>query len=149
PNNWSTYVVVTPKGSGMKVDAHNMDVPPPTVSGDQEVFFHEERRVPPYIPEPNGPPTGNEWLPFVSIGAGQTGNEGVVAAYADAFIDLGSVTTEVERFAREAAGIKVGRDAVAAVYAAVMQRLSGRDAGLQASAAASVAQDRGSRLMLL
>ncbi len=155
PNNWSTYTVIAPKGTGMKVDAHNMQTPAPEVKGDEEVFFHEERRVPPYIPEPNGPPTGNEWLPFVSIGAGQQGNEGVVTAYADAFVDLGQVTTEVERFARDAVkNVKVetgkpGRETVETLYTAVMLKLSGRDSGLQASAAASVAQDRGSRLMLL
>src|SRR5262249_1884105 len=131
PNNWSTYTVVAPKGTGMKVDAHNMDAPPPDVKGDEEVFFHEERRVTPYIPEPNGPPTGNEWLPFVSVGAGQQGNEGVVSSYADAFVDEALLTTEVVQFAREAAKGKTGRDAVAAVYTAVMQKLSGRDAGLQ------------------
>jgi tetratricopeptide (TPR) repeat protein len=149
PNNWSTYTVVAPKGSGMKVDSHNLKAMAPQVQGDEEVFFHEERRVPPYIPEPNGPPTGNEWLPFVSIGAGQQGNDGTVAAYADAFIDEAQITTEVERFARDAVKGLTGRAAVLALYTAVMQKLSGHDAGLQASAAASVAQDRGSRLMLL
>ncbi|MBL8951890.1 MAG: hypothetical protein JNK82_13995 [Myxococcaceae bacterium] len=148
PNNWSTYTVVAPKGAGMKVDAHNMVAPQPKVSGDEEVFFHEERRVPPYIPEPSGPPSGNEWLPYVTVGAGQTGNEGVVAAYADAFIDQGQVTHEVAAFAREAAKGKAGREAVMAVHAAVMHKLSGRDSGISMSAAASVAQDRGSRLLL-
>lgn len=148
PNNWSTYTVVAPKGAGMKVDAHNMVAPQPKVEGNDEVFFHEERRVPPYIPEPSGPPSGNEWLPYVTVGAGQTGNEGVVAAYADAFIDQGQITHEVAAFAREAAQAKSGREAVAAVHRAVMHKLSGRDNGIQLSAAASVAQDRGSRLML-
>ncbi len=148
PNNWSTYTVIAPKGAGMKVDAHNMKAPQPKVQGDEEVFFHEERRVPPYIPEPQGPPSGNEWLPYVTVGAGQTGNEGVVAAYADAYIDQGQVTHEVTAFAREAAQGKSGREAVAAVHGAVMHKLSGRDSGIQMSASASVAQDRGSRLML-
>jgi tetratricopeptide (TPR) repeat protein len=148
PNNWSTYVVTAPAGTGMRVDAHNMKAQSPEVRGNEEVFFHEERRVPPYLPEPNGPPSGNEWLPFVSIGAGQTGNDGVLAAYADAFIDQGQITHEVERFARESSRDKTGLEAVRAVHEAVMQRLSGRDNGLQQSAAASVAQDRGSRLML-
>ncbi|MBK7857483.1 MAG: hypothetical protein IPJ65_02435 [Archangiaceae bacterium] len=148
PNNWSTYVVSAPLGTGMKVDAHNMKSQQPEQRDGEEVYFHEERRVPPYLPEPNGPPSGNEWLPFVSVGAGQTDNEGVITAYADAFVDQGQVTFEVERFAREAAKGKSGREAVQAVHEAVMQKLSGRDNGLQLSAAASVAQDRGSRLML-
>lgn len=150
PNNWSTYTVIAPKGAGMAVDAHNLtDVGPVKTVGDREVFFHEEKRVPPYIPEPMGPPSGNEWLPFVSVGAGQRGNEGVMRAYADAFVDRGVVTDEVERFAREAAGSATGLGAVKAVYAAVMKKLSGRDAGLGMSAAASVGQDRGSRTWLM
>jgi hypothetical protein len=149
PNNWSTYTVVAPKGAAMKVDAHNMEAPPPTVEGDKEIFFHEEKRVPPYIPEPNGPPSGNEWLPFVTLGAGATSNRGLVEAYADLFLDKGQVTLEVERFAAEAAAGKAGREAVQALDAAVRKKLSGRDAGLSMSAASSVAQDRGSRTWLL
>jgi len=151
PNNWSTYYVLAPKGSGMKVDAHNLKGPPGVtkVEGEREVFFHEERRVPPYIPEPNGPPTGNEFLPFVSVGAGATGNDGLVSAYADAFLDKGQITFDVETFAHAASKGLEGRPALHAVYAAVMEKLSQRDAGLGVSAAASAAQDRGSRLWLL
>jgi tetratricopeptide (TPR) repeat protein len=154
PNNWSTYVVVAPKGSHLKVDAHNMQVPGPVVKETEEVFAHEERRVPPYVPEPQGPPTANEWLPFVSVGAGQEGNEGVLLAYADAFAHKGQVTWEVERFATAAVAplaveARTGVEGVRAVYGAVMQKLSGRDAGLSTSAAASVSQDRGSRTWLL
>lgn len=149
PNARSTYLVAAPKGTGMKVDAHNVEAPKVGVEGDLEVFRHEERRVPPYIPEPRGPPSGNEWLPFVSVGAGQTGNEGVVTAYADAFLDRGQASHEVRAFAKTAAGEATGVDAVRAVYVAVMDKLSGRDAGLTTSASASVAQDRGSRTWLL
>src|SRR5207237_327810 len=60
PNNWSTYVVTAPAGTGMQVDAHNMKAQKPESRDGEEVFFHEERRVPPYLPEPNGPPSGNE-----------------------------------------------------------------------------------------
>lgn len=150
PNNWSTYTVLAPKGSGLTVDAHNLaDVAPVRTEGDREVFFHEEKRVPPYIPEPQGPPSGNEWLPFVSVGVGQRGSEGVIRAYADAFIDRGQVTHEVDVFARAAAGAASGLEAVKAVYGAVMKKLSGRDAGLGMSAASTVGQDRGSRTWLL
>ncbi|MDX2009276.1 MAG: tetratricopeptide repeat protein, partial [Myxococcaceae bacterium] len=146
PNNWSTYTVIAPKGSGLTVDAHQLGpVAKVKVEGEKEVFTHEEKRVPPYIPEPVGPPSGTEWLPFVSVGAGQRGNEGVITAYADAFLDRGAITHEVERFAKDAKGL----EAVRAVYAAVMKKLSGRDAGLSMSAAASVGQDRGSRTWLL
>ncbi|MHB8873938.1 MAG: tetratricopeptide repeat protein [Myxococcaceae bacterium] len=149
PNHWSVYRVSAPRGSGMRVDAHNLKSLEPKVEGDLEVFFHEERHVAPYIPEPNGPPSPNEYLPFVSVGAGTTGNDGVVAAYADAFLDRGLLTFEVEEFARAATLGKVGREAVHALYSAVMHKLQGRDAGLPVSAGASLSQDRGSRLWAL
>ena len=152
PNARSAYVVIAPKGSNMEVDAHNVQAPRPKLEGDVEVLRHEERRVPAYIPEPLGPPTANEWLPFVSVGAGQRGNEGVVLAYADAFLEKGLITWEVEAFARAAAGgdkALLGLETLKNVYAAVQHKLSGRDAGLSVSAAASVAQDRGSRVWLL
>ena len=152
PNARSSYVVIGPKGSGLEVDAHHVKAPKPEVEGPYEIFRHEERRVPPYIPEPGGPPSGNEWLPFVSVGTGQRGNEGLVRAYADAFAERALITWEVQRFAEDA--VKdlprpLGADAVQAVFTAVQKKLSGRDAGLSVSAAASVAQDRGSRAWLL
>lgn len=150
PNNWSTYTVLAPKGSGLTVDAHHLEkVAPVRVEGDKELFFHEEKRVPPYIPEPVGPPSATEWLPYVSVGAGQRGNEGLVHAIADTFLGRGLITFEVEAFAKDAAKEAKGVEAVKAVYAAVMKKLSGRDAGLGMSAAASVGQDRGSRTWLL
>ncbi|MDQ3263195.1 MAG: hypothetical protein M3Y59_05990 [Myxococcota bacterium] len=149
PNHWSTYKVMAPRGTGMKVDAHNMKAPAVSVVGEEEVFFHEERRVPPFIPEPDAPPSGNEYLPFVQLGAGTLGNDSLVAAYADNQLDNARVTFEVEDFAWQAVGGKKGLEAVRAIHAAVMEKLVGRDAGLGVSAAASLAQDRGSRLWTL
>ncbi|HYV48730.1 MAG TPA: tetratricopeptide repeat protein [Myxococcaceae bacterium] len=151
PNNWSTYTVIAPKGARMAADPHNLKLPPDALKaqGDQEVFFHEERRVPPYIPEPSGPPSATEYIPFVSVGAGTEGNGALVAAYADAYGDRGQLTYEIDQFARQAAAGQTGVEAVRALYAAVMQRLSGRDAGLGQSASSSLAQDRGSRLWVL
>ncbi|HZI09047.1 MAG TPA: DUF3857 domain-containing protein, partial [Myxococcus sp.] len=149
PDYRATYTVVAPKGTGMKVDAHNMKAPPPVVKGDEELFTYEARKVPPFIPEPDGPPSSKEYLPFVAVGAGTTGNDKLVAVYADAFLDRSALNWELEAFAREVAGDKRGLEAVKALYAAVMKRFSGRDAGLSQSAAASVAQDRGSRLWVL
>jgi tetratricopeptide (TPR) repeat protein len=149
PNNWSTYTVLAPRGMGMAVDAHNMSAPSPQVKGEDEVFFHEERHVSPFIPEPDSAPSGNEYLPFVSLGAGAKGNDGLLASYGDAFIDRAQQNCEVERFARAATQGKKGREAVQALYTAVMERLSGRDAGLVQSASSSIAQDRGSRLWAL
>lgn len=149
PNARSTYVVLAPKGTGLQVDAHGLTVAPVTTEGDDEVFRHEARLMPPFIPEGGSSPNPNEWLPFVMVGAGQQGNEGLVAAYADAFLDRAQVTQEVRAFADAAAGDATGVEAVRAVYDAVMKKLSGRDAGLTVSAAASVAQDRGSRTWLL
>ncbi|MBL8911653.1 MAG: DUF3857 domain-containing protein [Archangium sp.] len=152
PNARSSYVVIAPKGSGMEVDAHNVKAPKPQLEGEYEVLRHEERKVPPYIPEPLGPPSANEWLPFVSVGAGQRGNDGVIRTYADAFFERGAITWEVDAFARDAVkDLKppYGLDAVKAVYSAVHHKLSGRDGGLAISSAASVSQDRGSRMWLL
>jgi cellulose synthase operon protein C len=149
PNNWSTYRVVAPKGSGLSVDVHNMRPMAIDTSGGEDVFFHEERNVPPYIPEPNGPPSANEYLPFVSVGAGTNGNDAVVAVYSDAYLDRGQITFEVEDFAKRATEGKTGEEAVRALYAEVMKKLSGRDAGLTASAGAAISQDRGSRLWAL
>jgi cellulose synthase operon protein C len=149
PNNWSTYTVIAPRGSGTAVDAHNMTAPTPEIKGDLEVYRHDERRVPPFIPEPNSPPSPNEYLPFVSLGAGARGNDGIAEAYADSSLDHGQLTYEVEAFARKAAEGKEGVEKIRALYGAVMQKLQGRDLGLGISAAASVAQDRGSRLWLL
>jgi cellulose synthase operon protein C len=149
PNAWSTYVVATPKNMEPAVDAHNIKVRPPVLEGQRRIFKHEEVGVPPLIPEPNAPPSANEYLPWVQVGAGARGNEGVVAAYADAFLGRGRVTHEVEAFARAAAGGAKGEEAVRAVHAAVMKKLQGRDAGLGLSASTSLAQDRGSRLWAL
>lgn len=149
PNARSAYVVIAPKGSNLTVDAHNVKAPKPQVEGDYEVLRHEERRVPPYIPEPGGPPSANEWLPFVSVGTGQRGNDGVLRAYADAFLDKGLITHEVEVFARDAVKGAKGLEAVKLLYAEVQKKLSGRDGGLAISAATSAAQDRGSRTWLL
>jgi len=149
PDHRATYTVVAPKGTGMKVDAHGLQVPAPVVKGDEEVFTYEVKRVPPFIPEPDSPPSAREYLPFVVLGAGTTGNDKLVTTYSDAFLDNGALNWEVEAFARTAAEGKKGLEAVKALYAAVMKTFSGRDAGLTQSAAASVAQDRGSRMWVL
>jgi tetratricopeptide (TPR) repeat protein len=149
PNAWTTYTVVAPKGVGMKVDAHGMKAPAPKVEGDVEVFHYEARRVPPFIAEPDAPSSANEYLPFVLVGAGATGNDGLVRVYGDVFQDRWLRTAEVEAFARKAAEGKQGLEAVKALHAAAMQRFSGRDSGLGQSAASTAAQDRGSRLMVM
>ncbi|ADO69582.1 tetratricopeptide repeat protein [Stigmatella aurantiaca] len=149
PNNWATYTVVAPKGTGMRVDAHGMKAPAPEVKGDREIFTYEARRVPPYIPEPDAPQSANEYLPFVMVGAGTLGSETTAASYADNFLDRAARNSEVEAFARRVVEKKTGLEAVKALHAAVMKQIPGRDTGLAQSAATTVAQDRGSRLMLL
>lgn len=149
PNSWSSYVVRAPKAMGLKVDAHSMDAKPPVDEGEWTVFRHDERRVPPAIPEPQGPPTTTEVLPFVSVGAGATGNEGVVIEYADRVASRGQVTGDIERFAKTAAGKETGTKAVERVYVAVMDAVAGRDASLSGNASSTLAQGRGSRLWLL
>jgi tetratricopeptide (TPR) repeat protein len=149
PNNWATYTVVAPKGTGLRVDAHGIKVAPPEIKGDVEVFFHEARRVPPFIPEPDGPWYNNEYMPFVVVGAGTTGQERLMAVYADAFFNRSTPTSEIEAFARKVTQGLTGLEAVRTLHAEVMKRVPGRDTGLASSAISTLAQERGSRLMLL
>ncbi|MCI0569857.1 MAG: hypothetical protein L0Y66_03830 [Myxococcaceae bacterium] len=149
PNAWTTYTVIAPRELGMQVDAHNVKAAAVRRDGELDVFVHEQRHVPPYIPEPDGPPSGNEYLPFVQVGAGAQGLESLVRVYSDAFLENGALTFELERFAREAAGDRRGVEAVQAVYEAVSRRMTGRDGGLTQPAAASLATERGSRLWVM
>ena len=148
-DDWATYAVLAPRGSGMTVDAHNMPVPPVKTERDLDVLRVEVRGAPALVPEPNSPPSGTEQLPFLVVGAGDTGPGGLLTATGDALSARAQRTFEVEAFARTAAGGKTGIDAVRALYAAVMDRIPGRDSGLGLSAAGTLAQDRGSRLWLL
>jgi hypothetical protein len=107
----------------------------------------ERTEVPPFVREPNGP-TLNEVLPFVQIGTG-AGNEEAVASMADFVLDRAAQTAEIARFAKEAAQGKKGQEAIRAVYERVMASVKGADALLTARAAATLAQGRGSRLVLL
>ena len=149
PDTWCTYTVIAPKGSHLAVDAHNMTAPAPFLRGTDEVYHQETRQNPPFIPEPESAPSPNEYLPFVSVGAGTLGNDATLAEYADTFLDRGLRTTEIEAFAAEAVGKKSGVEAVKALYAAVSSKVTGRDAGLTVTASSTLAQGRGSRLWLL
>jgi hypothetical protein len=91
----------------------------------------------------------NEYLPFVVVGAGAEGEDPLMQLYGDAVVTRSQVTHEVERFAKQATQGKTGLEAVKALQAAVDDKLSGGDLGFGSTAAASVAQSRGSRLMLL
>ena len=149
PNFRSTYTVIASKGMGMTVDAHQIEVQPVKQVGNEEIFTHEERRVAAFVPEPNGPPTGNEFLPFVSVGAGAQGNDAMVTALTDQFFNRGERTYEVDQFAHHAAGKKTGKARVEAIFSAVMNQVAGEDQGLGQSAATTLALGRGSRLWLL
>lgn len=148
-DDWATYAVVAPRGSGMTVDAHNMPAPTIKTEGGLDVLRAEVRGAPALVPEPNAPPSGTEQLPFLVVGAGDTGPGGLLTATGDALSARAQRTFEVEAFARAAAAGKSGLDAVRALHAAVMDRISGRDAGLGLTAASTLAQERGSRLWLL
>ena len=149
PNAWTTYTVAAPAGSGMTVDARQVKVEPPFPTATGEVFHHEETRVPPWLPEPDGPASPNEFLPVVTVGTGATGLAGVATGYADGALDRAQRTHDVDVFAAGAAAGRQGEAAVRAVYAAVMARVSGPDAGLGQTAAATLAEGRGSRTLLL
>jgi predicted Zn-dependent protease len=148
-DDWATYAVVAPRGSGMTVDAHNMPAPTIKTEGGMDVLRAEVRGAPALVAEPNAPPSGTEQLPFLIVGAGDTGQGGLLTATGDALSARAQRTFEVEAFARTAAAGKTGLDAVRAIYAAVMDRISGRDAGLGLTAASTLAQERGSRLWLM
>ncbi len=149
PNSWATYTVVAPKGMGMRVDAHGPKVAPPEIKGDFEIFRHEERQVPPYIPEPETPWSSNEYLPFVIVGAGTTGFDRLAVWYGDAFHERFRRSAEIEAFAKKVAEGKTGLEVVKALHSEIMKRIPGRDVGVMQSAVSTLAQDRGSRLMLL
>jgi predicted Zn-dependent protease len=149
PNNWCTYTVVAPKGMGMRVDAHGLKVAPPEVKGDVEIFRHEVRHVPPFIPEPETPWSSNEYLPFVIVGAGTMGFDRLAMWYGDAFHERFRRNAEIEEFARKVAAGKTGLEVVKALHSAIAKRIPGRDVGVMQSATSTLAQDRGSRLMLL
>src|SRR5262249_44870598 len=82
------------------------------------------------------------YLPFVSVGAGQIGNEALLATVADSYLDRGQRTFEVEQFAKTATAGKSGLEAARALYKAVMDRLSGRDTGIAQYASSSEAPYR-------
>src|SRR5262249_61259308 len=86
---------------------------------------------------------------FGGGGAGGGGPGGLLPTPADVLAGRAQRTFEVEEFARNAAAGKMGLEAVRAIHAAVNERIAGRDLGLGAPAAATLAQDRGSRLFLL
>jgi hypothetical protein len=99
------------------------------------------------LPEP-GAPGGTEYLPFIQIGTGAGPLDGLLP-FADSIVGHDAPTAEVARFARAAAGDRVGVDAVKAVYAAVMERVKGEESDIHERAASTLARERGSRLWLL
>lgn len=143
----STYTVEAPAGTPVKVDAHNMEAPAPKVVDGKVVVHHEAKRVPLFIPEP-GAPHGNEYMPFMQVGVGAGGTD-VLWPFADSVVGRDAVTLEVAQFARSAVGEKVGVDAVAALFAAVSERIKGEDNDINDRAAMTLARERGSRLWLL
>src|SRR5262249_1925523 len=110
-DDWATYAVIAPRGSGMTVDAHNMPAPVLKAEGGQEVVRAEVRGAPALVPEPNSPPSGTEQLPFLVIGAGDTGPNGLLTATGDALTARAQRTFEVESFAHSVAAGKTGIEA--------------------------------------
>jgi len=143
----SVYEVRAPKGAGLTVDAHNMEGVTPTTEGDWERVLVERQQVPTYVHEPGGPSL-DEVMPFVEVGTG-AGNTEMIAGFSDYLLDRARARAEVEAFARQAAGTLSGRAAVEAVYAAVMREIKGAEAALTNRASFTLAQGRGSRLVLL
>ena len=143
----SVFDVRSPKGTGLAVDAHNLPAPRITTDGLWERLSLQQEEIAPFIPEPGQPPP-DEILPFVQAGAG-VGTEPLLTSFADLLADHARRTPEVIAFAREAAAGKAGEDAVRALYEKVMQEVKGKEGSLGINAAATLAQGRGSRLLLL
>ena len=49
-DDWATYAVLAPRGSGMTVDAHNMPAPTVKTEGQLDVLRSEVRGAPPLFP---------------------------------------------------------------------------------------------------
>jgi hypothetical protein len=143
----SVFEARAPKGHGLAVDAHGMEAPVVSEEGAYDRVTAERRNAEAFVPEP-GQPSVDEILPFVQVGAG-AGNDELLTSFGDMLIDRTRPTLEIERFAREAAAGKQGLEAVRAVYEKVMQEVKGKEGSLTGSAAATLAQGRGSRLLLL
>ncbi len=149
PNHWSSYVVAAPKALQLRVDAHHLKTAQPTTVGSETVFRHEARRVAPFFPEPLGPPTGNEFVPFVSVGAKTLGNTSAVLRFGDDTARSAQFNRDIATFAHNAAQDAVGLSAVERVYSAVKQRIAGPESSLLTSASDTLAEQRGSRAALL
>jgi hypothetical protein len=143
----SIYQARAPAGTGMEVDAHGMKAPRPQRKGEVEEVLIERERMPPFVREPDGP-AKEEVLPFVQVGAG-SGAEEMLASIGDYLIDRAKPTAEIASFARSATRGLIGLEAVHALYDKVMQEIKGSESTLSTAAAATLAQGRGSRLMLL
>ncbi len=147
----SVYDVRAPKGLGLEVDPHRVAPAGPrngvTEAGGMERVHFEARDVPTFVREPSGPPL-EEVLPFAQVGAG-AGLDEAMASIGDFLLEKSRPTAEVAAFARAAAHGLTGAAAAAAVYAKVMEEVKGAEGPLTTRAAATLAQGRGSRLMLL
>jgi cellulose synthase operon protein C len=149
-NSRSRYVVVAPEGMGLEADMHNVKSKS-DVSHDKgrEIFRHEERSVPPALPETNGPPRLTESMPFAIVGAKTKGPTSLFLNWADYASHSGQRSPEIRAFAQAAAQGLTEKPAIEAVYTAVMKKLAGNDESMAVSASHSAVADRGSRLWLL
>ncbi|HEY3446633.1 MAG TPA: hypothetical protein VGK67_09725 [Myxococcales bacterium] len=145
----STYSVRAPPALGMAVDAHNLDgpVPQPRQEKGFDAVTVTREEMPTFVREPAAP-TADEVLPFVQMGAG-AGTLDQMATLGDFLVELSKPNAEVARFAQQAAAGKAGMEAVRAVYEKVMQLIKGPEASLSTRPGLTLAQERGSRLMLL
>ncbi|MGC4120338.1 MAG: hypothetical protein QM765_38305 [Myxococcales bacterium] len=145
----STYSVRAPSQLGMTVDAHHLDGEPPKPTQDQgfDTVTVTREEMPTFVREPAAP-TADEVLPFVQVGAGAGAAE-QMTTLGDFLIELSKPNSEVAKFAQQAAAGKTDRDAVYAVYEKVMQLIKGPEASLSTRPGVTLAQERGSRLMLL
>ncbi|WP_242395545.1 DUF3857 domain-containing protein [Anaeromyxobacter oryzisoli] len=148
----SVYAVRAPVGLGLAADGHGMPAPPLLREAGADVVRAERRDVPAYIAEPAAP-SGNEVLPFLSVGIGG-GLETLQRGLGDGLAGRTRPTAELRALAdaiRIAAGPGASPAAlVRAAYARVTRDVLGQgDGDLAEEASAVLSRGRGSRLLVL
>ncbi|HET6923084.1 MAG TPA: hypothetical protein VFI16_08050, partial [Anaeromyxobacteraceae bacterium] len=149
----STLAVAGPAGTGLEVDAHHADAPPPRREGGREVVRVEAREVEALVAEPNDPGAA-EYLPFVQVGAG-AGREAMQLAVADGFLERSRASLEVRDLAASvarppgSAAPLAGEALLRAAYGRVTELVEGQGGAWSEPASHVLSRGRGSRTVLL
>lgn len=143
----SEFVYRAPASDTLEIETRGMPAPKPVREGDRQVVRWRADRVPLHVPDPRGPPSIED-APMIMVGTGAGLMEGL-RPVADLAVRRARGSTELRAFAREAAGKREGREAVRAVFNAVMEHVKGDENDFSDRATSTLARERGSRLWLL